>query len=234
MLDAEGRTRGDEEVVVSDTDGAFALERPALVCRWRLSHKAVPLLNRHIRALAGRRLAGAPVSMNLVAWVKQHIEWAVAEDAYHDHDGVLMIVVDEAGQAAMSVGSYEPLVDTAPAALAARAADAWREARATGVAPEVLAAVVDDVLVVAAQEGEPAAGVRSFVEQVAATRGLGVRAVMPAADDPCAEDLLKALGGDAVMLLSDEHGVVPSNTCLDIPCAETVRFLEDCYRRLIA
>lgn len=215
-------------------DGAFALGRPALVCRWRLSHKTVPLLNRHVRALAGRRLAGAPVSMNLVAWVKQHIEWAVAEDAYHEHDGVLMLVVDEAGQAAMSVGAYEPLADTSSAALAARAADAWRAARATGVAPEVLAGVAEDGLVVVAAEDAPAAGVRSFVEQLAATRGLACRVVAPAGDDPRAEDLLAALGTDAVMLLSDEHGVVSSCACADAPGAETVRFLEDCYRRLIA
>ena len=32
----------------------FTLDKPALVCRWRMSNKKVPMLNRHIRALSER------------------------------------------------------------------------------------------------------------------------------------------------------------------------------------
>ena len=52
----------------------FKLGTPALVCRWRLAGKRVPMENRHLRALSDRYVNGARVSPELVAWAKQHIE----------------------------------------------------------------------------------------------------------------------------------------------------------------
>lgn len=209
--------------------------QPVLVCRWRLAHKTVPLFNRHIRALARRRIDGVALSMNLVAWAKQHIEWAVAEDAYHDHDGVLMLVVDDAGQAVMSTGAYEPLADVSPAALATRAAEARREAAATGVAPEVLCALEGDVLKVATAPGESASGVLSLVEQLVATKGAACQHVLTTPGNaPTAPELLEALGEGALMLVSDEHGVVACTDMAEACAPLTPAFFADAYARLLA
>ena len=83
----------------------FHLAEPALVCRWRLAGRHVPLLNRHMRALSQRSVAGKPLTTNMLGWVKQHIEWSLAEDVTVAADGVLMLVVDVEGQAAMSSGA---------------------------------------------------------------------------------------------------------------------------------
>ena len=74
------------------------LGRPALVCRWRLASRALPLENRHLRALGRRSVGGAPVSPQLIAWAKQHIEWTLSEGAARNPDGVLMVIVDEGGR----------------------------------------------------------------------------------------------------------------------------------------
>ena len=111
----------------------FTLGRPALVCRWRLADRALPLENRHLRALGGRTVDGTPVSTQLVAWAKQHIEWTLSDGAARYPDGVLMVIVDEEGRAAMSVGPYEPLAVTTTSALAERALHAGSEgARSRG------------------------------------------------------------------------------------------------------
>lgn len=190
-------------------DAAFQLGEPALVCRWRMVKRRVPLLNRHIRALSRRMVAGAQLSRGVLSWAKQHVEWSLADDTTMPvpDDGVLMLVVDTAGQAAMSVGPYEPLPDAGARALAARAADARREAAETGVAPEVLCAVHDGALLVAALPDEPAGGALSLIEQLAQVRGIAVRRMPEAAGASTSEALLDALPG-AVALVSDEHGVV--------------------------
>ena len=82
----------------------FKLGRPALVCRWRLAGRSVPLLNRHMRGALPASRAGRAAYREPARWVKQHIEWSLAEDPSAVADGVLMLVVDEAGQAAMSTG----------------------------------------------------------------------------------------------------------------------------------
>lgn len=183
------------------TEHEFHLAEPALVCRWRLAGRHVPLLNRHMRALSQRRVAGEPLTANMLGWVKQHIEWSLAEDATVAADGVLMLVVDVEGQAAMSSGAYEPLADTSAAALAARAAEARLEAEEAGVAPEVLCALDGGVLAVGASEGEHLCGAMTFVRQLAETRGCTVRFV------PDAQALASGEMG-APFLVSDEHGVV--------------------------
>lgn len=187
----------------------FSLGEPALICRWRIAHKKLPLLNRHIRALAARSVAGEALSASLLSWAKQHIEWSLAEDSYPEQDGVLMLVVDVDGQAAMSVGAYEPLADTSAPALARRALDAAREGEATGVAPETLCAVSDGNLIVAMPRGECPSGTLSLVEQLAQTKGCRVSQVWPDGGS-CDESGLLGLLAGTVMLVSDEHGVVPA------------------------
>lgn len=82
----------------------FTLDKPALICRWRMSNKKVPMLNRHIRALSERLVQGEPLTHNMLSWAKQHVEWSLAEGDYTAHDGVLMLVIDVNGNAAMNGG----------------------------------------------------------------------------------------------------------------------------------
>ncbi len=180
---------------------SFDLAEPALVCRWRMANRHVPMLNRHLRALSQRTVNGAPLTANLLSWVKQHIEWALGSGSYDDPNGVLMLVVDVNGHAAMSVGAYEPLERTQPAALVERVAGARAEQGETGVAPEILAFADEsgDRLFLVAGEDEPLCGAASLAAQLAETHGIAV--ARADAWDPDAAEL---------MLVSDEHGVVPA------------------------
>lgn len=180
----------------------FRLDRPALVCRWRMAGRRVPLLNRHIRALAQRTVNGSALPTGVLSWAKQHVEWSLAEGDYPDPDGVLMLVIDVNGNAAMTVGAYEPLADTSREALRARAAEAHGEQAGTGVAPELLCAVLDGTLYLGAGEGESLCGAATLVEQLASTEGH--RVVRAGAD------AVRDAEG-AVLLVSDEHGVVPAS-----------------------
>lgn len=214
----------------------FELGEPVLVCRWRMASRHVPMLNRHIRALSQRRIQGEPLTKNLISWAKQHIEWALAEDASVDPDGVLMMVVDEQGRAAMSVGVYEPLPDCSVSALRARHVDARREAAATGVAPEVLCCTRADKLVVTAREDEALCGAMTFVRQLAETRGVhvvfepGLATADAASEEP-----------GVPLLVSDEHGVIVAASCghaeHDAPHDAAVSlagFLAESYQKLLA
>lgn len=203
----------------------FQLDAPALVCRWRMAKKHVPLLNRHIRALLARRVLGKPVSRNLAAWAKQHIEWSLAEGSYPQADGVLMLVIDVNGNAAMSVGDYEALPSTSREALAARAANSRAEAGETGVAPELLCAVAaDGAVLMAAGEDEALCGTATLVEQLARTCGHGVRRVSGLAGP--SKGGARAGGNAAFFLLSDEHGIVPARENADGADADAAAFVE--------
>lgn len=184
----------------------FELGVPALVCRWRLAARTLPLENRHLRALSQRRVNDAPVTTGLVAWAKQHIEWTLADGAALNPDGVLMVVVDGAGRAAMTVGPYEPLTSLAPRDLAARALQAQREAAATGIAPESLWAVRDGSLVWGAEPGELPSGAATLVLDLARTLGIAVTRGPRLAEAARAGEAPV----DEVLLVSDEHGVVPA------------------------
>ena len=116
----------------------FKLGTPALVCRWRLASGRLPLENRHLRALSRRVLDDEPVSPQLIAWAKQHVEWTLREGSAENPNGVLMLIVDEEGQAAMTVGPYEPLAAMTASGLVDRATAAQQEADETSVAPETL------------------------------------------------------------------------------------------------
>ena len=192
----EERRAYEEFCAKQEAAGTFQLDRPALVCRWRMARRQVPLLNRHIRALSYRTVSGAPLARNLLSWAKQHVEWSLAEGDYDDPNGVLMMVVDVNGNAAMTVGAYEPLADTSSAALRARAELARAERSETGVAPEVLCVASGGALLVAADPDEQLCGSMTLVEQLATTRGYEVRRT----DADGVEG--------AVLLVSDEHGVV--------------------------
>lgn len=241
---------------------AFTLDAPTLVCRWRMHAKHVPLLNRHIRALSQRRVNGAPLGHGVLSWAKQHVEWSLAEGAYAERDGVLMLVVDVNGNAAMSVGAYEPLADASRTALAARAEGARVEAAETGIAPEVLcAAAPDGRVLLGAAPDEHLCAVATLIEQLAETRGHAVERVLSngegASTDMALCAAMSAAGsGAAFFLVSDEHGVVPAaenagidgvsaadtacgvasatNSAVDSDAAAFVDFLAAGYRKLFS
>lgn len=229
QLDAEDLSKAR---ALDEAPDASAL---ALVCRWRMAGRRVPLLNRHVRALAHRRVHGGPVSSGLLSWAKQHIEWSLAEDTSVPvgPEGVLMLIVDEAGRAAMSVGPYAPLADRAPSALAERAKGAAREAELTGVAPELLACATSGVLEIGASAGDALCGVADLAVQLARTRGFEVRFAgsVGALASKGALGSCSRSGVDArseLFLLSDEHGVVPANG----RAGEVAEFLAQGYNTL--
>ena len=169
-------------------------------------------------------MQGEPLTHNMLSWAKQHVEWSLAEGDYTAHDGVLMLVIDINGNAAMTVGEYEPLADTSAKALRARSAEARSEADETGVAPELLAAVNNGELAFVAPADECLCGTATLIEQLAQTKGIPVTRV----------DIPAQLKG-ALFLVSDEHGVVPA---ADADAAEsdaaTVAFFVDGYEKLRA
>ena len=203
----------------------FKLGRPALVCRWRLFARSLPIENRHLRALGNRRVKDAPVSPQLVAWAKQHIEWTLYEGALRCPDGVLMVVVDDEGRAAMTVGPYEPLAVTTTSALAERAQLAAREAASTDVAPETLWLVRDDALVLDNPVDRPLSGAASLVVDLARTLGVPV-----VREEGLARRVMNGdKNYDELFLVSDEHGVVPA----DAATGPHARRLAAGYERLL-
>ena len=187
--------------------GEFTLAQPAMVCRWRLSNRRLPLQNRHFRALAQRRPNDSKLSPALIAWVKQRVEWTLEDGAAKYPDGVLMLVVDIEGKAAMSVGAYRPLEHTALNDLLARAVLSRREGQKLGVSPEDLWLVRNDTLVWGKDPDSAPCGTCTLIDQLARTMG------MPVQRD---EDLLDYVARHGIVneeafLVSDEHGVVPAS-----------------------
>lgn len=204
----------------------FTLGRPVLVCRWRLASGGLPMENRHLRALSKRVVNGQAVSTQLVAWAKQHIEWTLRDGSALNPDGVLMIVLDEKGQAAMTVGPYEPIDSPTAATLADRAIESAREAEETGVAPETLWIARGDTLVCGMGAAEDASGSVTLVCDLANTVGITVTR-----EQGIAQGLLdNTLAYDEVFLVSDEHGIVCANDAAGPRGAK----LADGYERLLA
>ena len=202
----------------------FSLGEPALVCRWRLADGELPLARRHLRALASRRIGSEPVAPELVAWASQHIESTLREGSREHPDGVLMLVVDKNGRAAMTVGPYEPLLVATAAVLAARAEASLREAEATGVAPETLWAVEGKQLRWQPAEDARMAGATSLVSDLAKTIGMAKRK-----DELLIAGVLQGADGmDGVFLSSDEHGIVVASDC---SCERAEKFAQG-YDRL--
>lgn len=205
---------------------SFKLGMPALVCRWRLANRHLPLENRHLRALLARTVNGQPVTAELVAWAKQHIEWTLEQGAADCPDGTLMLVIDTQGQAAMTVGPYEPLGDTTTKGLLKRAELARAEAVQTGVAPETLWAACDGTLVWDPPANCASSGTASLVAQLAQTLGVDVR-VQDGLREAAEGGMLAC---DELFLVSDEHGVVPAS---DATGALGTRLAQG-YERLLA
>lgn len=201
------------------------LGKPALVCRWRLWDGRLPLENRHLRALAARTPQGVEVTPGLVGWAKQHIEWSLKEGSQAHPDGVLMLVLDEEGRAAMTVGPYRPLKKSSANDLLWRAQGSWREAKSMGVSPEDLWTIRGDTLMWATSSEFAPSGASSLIADLAKTLGMPVIR---------RDDLLKAaatqgFAGDEVFLVSDEHGVVAAS---DRSGARAHKFVES-YHRLL-
>jgi hypothetical protein len=198
----------------------FTLDTPALVCRWRLKNAALVLPGRTMRAFGERHMPGGErISPSLVAWAKQHIEWTLTPAAAPYEDGVLMVVVDASGKAAMTSGPYVPLEECHPRDLLARAREAAIEAQTTQVAPEVLATFDGTTLTVAASEHHARGAVTTFAVQLLQTMGVTVRyrpqllgdvAQTCPSDIPVQSKLFTAgaLEPRNLVLLSDEHGPV--------------------------
>ena len=191
---------------IVDMEG-FELGDPALVCRWRLANRRLPLENRHMRALLARTVNGVRVTTELVAWAKQHIEWNLEQGAVEHPDGTLMLIVDVQGRAAMTVGPYVRLGDETVLGLARRAERAGDEAAQTGVAPETLWVAQKGVLVRDDGEAWTPSGANSLVVQLTQVLGIEVRERAGLAEGV----LTGAVPYDEAFLVSDEHGVVPAS-----------------------
>ncbi|MDO4536616.1 MAG: hypothetical protein Q4B54_00495 [Coriobacteriales bacterium] len=178
-----------------------------LVCRWRVFNRRLPMENRHIRALGAREIDERPVSPALVAWAKQHLEWNLQDGATEFPNGVLLLVVDDEGKAAMSLGEYVPLSRTATRDLIERAKGAWNEARDTRVSPEDLWAVKDDTLIWGSSTNYIASASSSLVCDLARTWGMRIKR-----DESLIETVQDGSSKmDEVFLVSDEHGIVPAS-----------------------
>jgi hypothetical protein len=110
----------------------------------------------------------------MLAWVRQHIEWTLASGASDMPDGVLMMVLDTVGRAAMSVGSYAALTACDTTQLMERALQACSEGAQTGVAPETLWAWHADTLIAGYAEDGVLSGSASLVRDLATTRKIEV------------------------------------------------------------
>lgn len=164
------------------------------------------MTNRHLRALGARYVNGDTMSTALVAWAKQHVEWTLEDGCADYPDGVLMIVVDEQGRAAMTVGPYKPLENTDLPTLVRRARAAEEEGNETNVAPETLWAVRDDSLAWGIDSDQAPSGVATLINDLARTIGMNVIRDASLIDEVEAGD--ESI--DEVFLVSDEHGVVPA------------------------
>lgn len=188
----------------------FELDNPELICRWRLAGGVLPLGNRHLRALSRRFVAQKEVSPHLIAWAKQHIEGTLKEGSQEYPDGVLMILLESNGQAAMSVGPYQPLKDCSVLSLAGRARISQREELQTGCAPEVLWLVDNDKLIAGVSEESVLSGVTSLVSDLAQTLHKSIEFN----SDVVAQVFDGTAKFDEAFLTSDEHGII---------CASDVR-----------
>jgi len=182
----------------------FTLGEPALVCRWRLAGGELPLCNRHLRALGARQVNGTTVPKALVSWAKQHIEWTLADGSVEHPDGVLMVVIDKKGRAAMAVGPYEEPKSTSTGALVNRARAAAREATSTQVSPETLWAFADGAFMYDIASGQRASGASSLCEDLAKTLGIPVTR-RPGLTEEVMDGRLTP---EELFLVSDEHGVL--------------------------
>lgn len=202
----------------------FTLGTPTLVCRWRIASQRLPMANRHLRALGARFVNGGTMPKALVAWAKQHVEWTLEDGSARWPDGVLMIVVDQDGKAAMTVGPYKPLQRTSTQGLLERARYAEQEGNATNVAPETLWAVRGEDLVWGMDPDQSPSGAATLVRDLALTVGMNV-----VRDAHLMDEVERGDHFDELFLVSDEHGVVPAS---DAAGRRAQRFA-DGYQKLL-
>ncbi len=181
----------------------FSLGEPALVVRWKLKNRTLPLQNRHLRALSDCVVNGKHVTSQLVAWAKQHLEWTLESGAIDHPDGVLMLVVDKDGQAVMSTGPYEPLAFLNVRALADRALASQSNILNGGVPSEILWATSGETIICGAQESDFKSGMTSLVLDLIKTLNMNV-----SFDDMLAEQIKDGVVYDEVFLSSDEYCIV--------------------------
>ncbi len=53
--------------------GRFELAEPALVCRWRMARRGVPMLNRHISWNYKRGVSTDPINTYMLSGAQQHV-----------------------------------------------------------------------------------------------------------------------------------------------------------------
>ncbi len=188
----------------------FSLKDPALIVKWKLKNRSLPLQNRHLRALSESYVNGKFVSSQLVAWAKQHLEWTLESGAIDHPDGVLMLVVDSDGQAVMSTGPYEPLGSHDALALANRAIAAQSDIFNGGISSEIIWAVNGNNIVCGAQKDEYKCAMTSLVLDLINTLKLEV-----AFDDMLAEKIKDGQNFDEVFLSSDVYRIVVASNTTD-------------------
>lgn len=191
---------------------------PVIETRWRLQNGALPLKNRHLRALAARDVTSA-----LVSWAHQHLEWTLAEGAMEQPDGVLVLDVDTEGRAVMSIAPFEPL----PPLSAALLLDRVEGREADPVEDEVIWTCRDGRLYVLSDADKPRSGANSLAVDLARTLHLEPTFEGHA---PVAEALSRLAPADELFLVSDEFGIVAAADH-DGPMA---RELASCYAKLLA
>ena len=180
------------------------MDNPELICRWRLAGGVLPLDNRHLRALGKRLVAQKEVSPHLIAWAKQHIEGTLKEGSQEYPDGVLMILLESNGQAAMTVGPYQPLKESSLLSLAGRARISQREEQQTHCASEVLWVVKDGKLIAGVSEESVRSGVASLVLDLSQT----LHEPVEFNSEIIAQVFEGTAEFDEAFLTSDEHGIV--------------------------
>ena len=169
---------------------------PVLEARWRLQNGALPLKNRHMRALQACGLG-----IGLMSWARQHIEWTLTEGTVELPDGVLVLDVDGEGRAVMNAEPYEPL----PALSAALLLERAKGQEDRPVESEVVWVVRSGRLSALTPADKPLSGTNSLVCDLART--LHLEPDFEGHPEPA--DVLASLApADECMLVSDEHGVV--------------------------
>ncbi len=184
---------------------------PVLRVRWRLQNRALPLMNRHLRAFTK-----SGVSAGLSSWAHQHIEWTLAEGTADYPNGVLMIALDNAGHAVMTVEPYEPLPPQSACELI-EYADARRSQPIEG---DVIWLARDGAFTVCTDESKPLSGANSLMVDLAKTLKIPVRF-----DPDCTADY-EAGPGDEVLLVSDEHGIVGASDATGPVCERFASYYE--------
>ena len=190
---------------------------PVIEARWRLQNGALPLKNRHLRALAARDVTSA-----LVSWAHQHLEWTLAEGSVDQPNGVLVLDVDAEGRAIMSIAPFEPL----PAMSAALLLDRASGHETDPVEDEVIWTCRDGRLYVLSDADKPRSGANSLMVDLARTLHLEPQ-FEGHADAP--EILSRLAPADELFLVSDEFGVVAAADH-NGPVSER---LASCYARLL-